>query len=218
MDEQRNKGEERERDHFVVVICVIFVVLRGFWHNVFHFDVFSLVSCGIALILVYRIQLVQFLTNNHLKKMEVGSKGISLEFDNHLESLVQETDNTRGEGQMVDPMTARTTNPSTPLQVDPHKFVAAPEQHRQLIKGLSESIAALKTVLVGEKDCLLVEAIFLASQQHLIDTQTKNLLLKLNGTLQVINQFPQFITSGQILMAQYVCDSLRIRVKAMPQP
>jgi hypothetical protein len=218
MDDRRDIGEERERDHFVVVICVIFIISRGLWHNIFYFDVYSLLSCGIALVLVYRIQLVQFFANNHLKKMEVGSKGISLEFDNHLESLVQETDNTRGEGQMVDPMTDYTTTPSALPPVDPHKFVVAPEQHRQLIKGLSESIGALKTVLVGEKDCLLVEAIFLASQQHLIDAQTKDLLLKLNGTLQVINQFPQFITSGQILMAQYVCDSLRVRVKAIPQP
>ena len=115
---------------------------------------------------------------------------------------------------MVYPMTAHPTNSKMPPPRDPHKFIAAPEQHKHLIGSLSQSISALKSALVGDRDVLLIEAIISAAQDGLIDQQTKDLLMKLNGTLMTINQFPNFITSGQILMMQYISDKLRERIHA----
>jgi hypothetical protein len=188
-------------------------VAHGLWHEQFFIDIYSFALAGVGLFLIYKEAFLQFLTTAHLKGLKFGSSGISLEFYNQLEKLVQETDNTQGEGQMVYPMTAHQTNSKMPPPPDPHKFVAAPAQHKHLVSSLSQSMSALKTALVGDRECLLVEAIFLAAQDGRIDQQTKDLMLKLTGTLTTINQFPNFITSGQILMMQYICDKLRERIK-----
>lgn len=214
-NETADPRDERYKDHFMILVCLAALIAHGLWYDQFHVDFYSLVIAGIGLFLVYKPSALSFFIA-HLRSVSLNANGISIEVNNQLENLARETDNIQGEGQMVDPMAAHLTHsPMPPPLRDPHKFVAPPAQHKLIIAGLAQSVSALKKALVGEKECLFVEAIFSAFQSGAIDENTKDLLLKLNGTLTIIQQFPQFITSGQILMAQYICDKLRAKVKTI---
>lgn len=218
--------EFNEKHEWIIFFCFAMVVGRMFWHDLFYVDVYTVVFFLLALLFLYKTELLEFIDEN-VESFNFGKDGFGATIrsakkaDRQVDELKTAVQDLPGEPAMSPGSDLPSEGMGTPkvaITNGAHRQYAGhilpSDQHAAAWKILHEDVDKLKSTLGDPTSSMLIEAIIHAWEKGTISEDTKKTLLAFEDTLRTMLQFSSFFSSDKVITMSYVVSKLIPRIQA----